>query len=530
MVVGTGDCAGSDRTETAGFAPVPSECNAASAGQIAVCWDSDTYNVIPDRIACTYKTLAPNQCSGGINTGLVHECRNVGGNSSSGGTSSSGSSVSPSNLAALWLFNNDLTDSSPNALDLIPNTGTITFQSVGGRDGVRITTTSMPPNVYPVRPTSDSALNFGRTNYTVAAWVYLHTFSSESPLVTKKGVNNSNGWGLFAQNGSRKLWWCVTEASNLTGEGTCVPGSPYLLESSVNMPVGAWTHIAVTRDSVTTKLFINGNVEDTQVNTETVNISVSESPLRIGTDSNSAFADATVDEVRIYQRALANAEVRTLAGAACGATASEAAFSCRTIREECASPVNGEYWVTLGAAPRPVHCNQTEHGGGWTLFARNGASDHFTWTEWETTATAETLTPVFGSKAFLQLQAFDDMDGAASTFMLWQENNSGARGFWTVSDSQAASADIGRIRCTNSNWASISFSPQTPSATPSPLSVGECAGSAHVLGTNSGGGNETTFFGDDGYQGVTGAHDHRDFAGRAWGRGALLWFREGPAR
>ena len=75
-------------------------------------------------------------------------------------------------------------------------------------------------------------------------------------------------------------------------------------------PVGAWTHVALTYDGTMLRLYVNG----TEVASRTASgqITASTSPLWIG--GNSPFGEyfaGLIDDVRVYNRALTQAEIQT---------------------------------------------------------------------------------------------------------------------------------------------------------------------------------------------------------------------------
>jgi hypothetical protein len=64
QAVGLGDCPGRDVSGSSGTTPDPSKCNAAFAGQTAVCWTT----------GCTYKSVATAACVGGASPGQMYTC------------------------------------------------------------------------------------------------------------------------------------------------------------------------------------------------------------------------------------------------------------------------------------------------------------------------------------------------------------------------------------------------------------------------------------------------------------------------
>jgi hypothetical protein len=73
--VGTGDCSGRDVGSSGGSTP---DNNQAREGYTAVCWDGGTYRN-SGRVFCTYKNIAPNQCTGGGNPGVMYRAVSVAG-------------------------------------------------------------------------------------------------------------------------------------------------------------------------------------------------------------------------------------------------------------------------------------------------------------------------------------------------------------------------------------------------------------------------------------------------------------------
>jgi hypothetical protein len=79
------------------------------------------------------------------------------------------------------------------------------------------------------------------------------------------------------------------------------------------LPVGVWTHLAVTYDGTSIRLYVNGVLRST-TGSAGGGIAASTSPLRIGGNTvfsvpGTEYFAGLIDEVRIYNRALSTAEI-----------------------------------------------------------------------------------------------------------------------------------------------------------------------------------------------------------------------------
>lgn len=159
-----------------------------------------------------------------------------------------------------------------------------------------------------------SALSFNGTNslVTIPASASLNVSSAMTleawinPAVSQSGwrtimQREVNAWFLNASNSSGPL--------RPAGGGTFGGGIDYVLGPTAS-PVNAWTHIALTYDGSTLRLYMNG----TQVSSKPMSgaIQTNSSPLRIGGNSPyGEYFNGRIDEVRVYNRALSQAEIQT---------------------------------------------------------------------------------------------------------------------------------------------------------------------------------------------------------------------------
>jgi hypothetical protein len=82
------------------------------------------------------------------------------------------------------------------------------------------------------------------------------------------------------------------------------------VSSSTSLPTNVWSHVATTWDGTTLRLYVNG----AQVGSRAVagTLSTTSDPLRIGGDATwGEYFAGTIDEVRVYNRALSAAEIQS---------------------------------------------------------------------------------------------------------------------------------------------------------------------------------------------------------------------------
>ena len=129
---------------------------------------------------------------------------------------------------------------------------------------------------------------------TLEAWVDPASVSSAWRDVIYKGNDNYYLEGTSDQGGK-------------PGAGGTFGGTVY---GSSALPVNTWTHLAVTYDKTTVRLYVNG----TQVATlaATGAIASSTNPLSIGSDAiYGQYFSGLIDDVRVYNTALTAAQIQT---------------------------------------------------------------------------------------------------------------------------------------------------------------------------------------------------------------------------
>ncbi len=146
---------------------------------------------------------------------------------------------------------------------------------------------------------------------TLAAWIKPGQIATQDLL--KKAINGIvDGYELSLATtkgdaSSQRVFFRINQASN---------GDTYRINATTMYPIdGTWMHVAATFDGTTMRLYINGTLESDLLLPAGTTITTNSLPLSIGAQSdNQRWFKGTVDEARVYNRALSEAEIRTLAG------------------------------------------------------------------------------------------------------------------------------------------------------------------------------------------------------------------------
>ena len=135
---------------------------------------------------------------------------------------------------------------------------------------------------YLVSP-SNSAFQFGTGDFTIEAWVYIPTGISGSyaAICDIRSSPYGDGGVLFKLNSSRQLGYYGATETNTTA----------------TVPLSTWTHVAISRSSGTTRLFISGDLSATVADGN--NKSINGCYIgRVYDNANPAFS-GYIDDLRI---------------------------------------------------------------------------------------------------------------------------------------------------------------------------------------------------------------------------------------
>jgi hypothetical protein len=80
---------------------------------------------------------------------------------------------------------------------------------------------------------------------------------------------------------------------------------------AAGLPLGTWSHVAVTYDGANQRLYVNGVQVASRA--QTGSMALGNGPLRIGGNGSWAteFFQGLIDDVRVYNRALTATEIAT---------------------------------------------------------------------------------------------------------------------------------------------------------------------------------------------------------------------------
>ncbi len=138
---------------------------------------------------------------------------------------------------------------------------------------------------------------------TMMAWVYPTTNNQSGNRTIMR--RESNGYWLYAGRSGATL---------RPGGGTYI-GTSSTVQANVSslfgatLPANQWSHVALTYDGTTMRLYVNGS-QATTTNTSGTIVS-GNNPLYIGGTSLGEVFNGRIDEVRLYNRALSAADVST---------------------------------------------------------------------------------------------------------------------------------------------------------------------------------------------------------------------------
>jgi hypothetical protein len=144
---------------------------------------------------------------------------------------------------------------------------------------------------------NDTAVLDLTTGMTLEAWVNASAVTNWRTVVLKERTG-SLSYALYGANGASRPAAYVN-----------IGGADVGVNATANLALNTWTHLAVTYDGATIRVYVNGTQVATRA--QTGPITTSTGVLRIGGNAVwSEFFQGLIDEVRIYSRALTAAEIQ----------------------------------------------------------------------------------------------------------------------------------------------------------------------------------------------------------------------------
>jgi PKD repeat protein len=227
--------------------------------------------------------------------------------------------------------------------------------------------------------TVNSSPSFDMTSsMTIEAWVYPTSTAAASQTLVTKEVSGNVAYYLAASSSSS-----TPQFSVITGGGAW-----WNLYGTSALAANTWVHLAATYDGTTQRLYINGT--EVARRAQSGDMMVGSGALRIGGNSLwGEYFKGYIDEVRIYNRALTQAQI---------AADSQVAVSGSTSGSTQPVSLTADFTpsVTSGTAPLAVSFTPTTTGTftSWAWDYGDGSSPN---TGTTTTSTAPTAMKSYGT-------------------------------------------------------------------------------------------------------------------------------------
>lgn len=204
-------------------------------------------------------------------------------------------------LVGMWSFDGPDIDWSTNtATDVSRNNndGTINGPKAGiGKIGQALEFDGVQDGV----KVSDNPTLDISGDYTFSAWLKLDSKDSFQRIVTKEGNSTSFGYILGVHQ--------TNVAQFIVGDGD---NNDEVISSTL-LEVGKWYHAVGVANGSTLKIYVNGDLENSK--STTVTQAPNDQPLCIGarnSSCNSTETNGKLDNVRVYNRALSDQEIKRL--------------------------------------------------------------------------------------------------------------------------------------------------------------------------------------------------------------------------
>ncbi|RZN80997.1 MAG: choice-of-anchor D domain-containing protein [Winogradskyella sp.] len=138
------------------------------------------------------------------------------------------------------------------------------------------------------------------TAFTLSTWIKRETGSTNTSIIAKRDVAYTEGYDLkILAGGQVEMNW--------------INGSTRTIQSTAVIPENVWHHIAVTHDGTTARLYIDGVLETTETLPLPIDTSRSFLIGAAGRDGGAtAYFDGNIDEVRVWNAALTESQLRFL--------------------------------------------------------------------------------------------------------------------------------------------------------------------------------------------------------------------------
>ena len=142
---------------------------------------------------------------------------------------------------------------------------------------------------------SNVDLRMGTGDFTIEAWVYITVAPSSGTRSRVYSFQNHSAsqvvLALAVINTSGTLYGDAILRS-ADGTGTTI------YTGTTAIPLNTWTHLALTRSGTTGRLFVNGNLEDTETS-QSQNLSQAVSAAIAAAANNTEFVNGYIQDLRV---------------------------------------------------------------------------------------------------------------------------------------------------------------------------------------------------------------------------------------